>query len=268
MWHCVTGWVSVIDWKDRGVFVFTAWPLCMKALIYFETLESTHLTTRHHNPIGPSLNYTAAETSDLPYLVAFKPLLIADSPLFYPWPTVYKCCVLLPPLCFIRDHLSTTAEYCWLRTVLSVTVCVQLLRIAVCALFYPWLFVYNCCLSLTPHYFIFDHLYATVAYCSLRFVFPWPSMYNCCFSQTLHCFTRDHLCTTTAYRWLRTISSLIICIRLLLFADSVQFYPWQFLCTCRLNPCAVATFVVVDFSNQFKLYPILCRYVMDLSNVT
>jgi hypothetical protein len=120
----------------------------------FKHWKRTHLTTHCHNPIGPSLNYTAVETSDLPYLVAFKRLLIADSALFYPWPTVYKCCVLFPPLCFILGRLSTTAAYCWLRTVLSVTICVQLLLIADSALFHPWSSVCNC-----------------VAYCSLPFCF-------------------------------------------------------------------------------------------------
>jgi hypothetical protein len=114
-------------------------------------------------------------------------LLIADSALFYLWPSVYNCCVLLFLHCFIRHYLCTTAAYRWLRTVLSVTICVQLLRIAVSALFYPWLSVYICCLSLNPHCFI------------------WPSVYNYCILLFLHCFIRDYLFTTAAYRWLRTV---------------------------------------------------------------
>jgi len=224
----------------------------VKVLIYFETLESAHLTTHCHKPIGPNLNYTAVETSDLPYLVAFKRLLIADSALFYPWPTPYNSCLLLTPLCFIRGHLSTTAVYCWLRTVLSVTDCVQLLPITHSALFYPWPPEYNCCLLLTPHCFIRDRLCTTLAYYSLRSVlsvttwvqlmfiadsalfYPWQTVYNCSVLLFLHFFIRDYLCTTAAYRWLSTFipdhlyATVAYCS--LCFA-----FPWRSLYNCCLS---------------------------------
>jgi len=236
--------VSVIDWKDRGVFVYTAWSLYMKILIYFATLENTHLTTYCHNPIGPSLNYTAVLTSDLSYLVAFKRLLIADSTLFYPWPTVYKCCVLPPPLfypwpseyncsllltphCFIRDHLCTTAAYCCFCTVLSVTICVQLLLIADSAQFPPWSSACNFRVLLTP--FCFSVTIGVVqlplfADCTF---YPWPSLYKCCLSLTAHYLIPDRLYTTAAFRSLCTVLSVTIFIQLLFLADCTPFNPWS-----------------------------------------
>jgi len=121
---------------------------------------------------------------------------------------------------FSRIQATT---YRWLRTVLSVTICVQLLCIAVSALFCPWLSAYNC-LSLTPHNFIPDHLYATVTYCSLRFVFPWPPVCNCRFSLTLH------------------FLSVTIFVQMLLIADCALFNPWSSVYNCCFSltlPCFI-----------------------------
>ena len=197
---------------------------------YFGTLESTRLTTHYHNLIGPSLNYTAVETSDLPYLVAFKRLLIADSALFYPWPSEYNCCILLFLRCFIRD-------------------CVQLLLIADCTLFPPWSSVCNCRVLLTPFCFSVTIGVQLLLFADSALFYPWPSLYNC-FSLTAQYLIPGHLYATAAFRWLRTVLSVTV------------------VCTCGLILREVATLSVVDFSNQVKVYPIPCRYVMDLSNVT
>jgi hypothetical protein len=137
---------------------------------------------------------------------------IAVSALFYPWLSMYNRCLSLTQHCFTRDRLCTTVAYCSLRSVLSVATWVQLLIIADSAPFYPWPTVYNCGVLLFLHFFIRDylctttvyrwlntfipvHLYATVACCSLCFVFPWPSLYNCCLSLNPCSFIRDSLCS-------------------------------------------------------------------------
>ena len=131
--------------------------------------------------------------------------LIADSALFYPWPSVYNCCVLLFLHCFVCDYLRTTASYRWLRTISSLIICMQLSRIAHSVLFFRdhrcgataafrWLHF----LSVT----IFVQM-LLIADCAL--FNPWSSVYNCCFSLTLHCFICDHLYTTAVSRWLHTI---------------------------------------------------------------
>jgi hypothetical protein len=174
MWHCVIGWVAAIYWKDRSVFVFTAWTLKLKALRTFEMSEISHITTQCHNSEDPNLKssiFIRIQATAYRWLrtvlsvtICVQMLLIADSALFYPWPSVFRCCLSLTLHYFIHDHLCSNAAYRSPRTFLflSVTICVQLLLIADSALFYPWLSVYNCCLSLAPHYFFRDHLCTTV----------------------------------------------------------------------------------------------------------
>jgi hypothetical protein len=60
------------------------------------------------------------------------------------------------------------------------------------------------------------------------------------------------------------VLSVIICKSLRLISDSVLFYPWKSVCYSRLIPWAGATLTVV-FSNQVKVYPILCRCVMNVT---
>lgn len=109
-------------------------------------------------------------------------------------------------------NVIQATTYRLLRTVLSVTDCAQLLRIAHSALFYPWPSEYNCCLLQTSHCFMLDNLCTTAAYCCFYTVLsvtiyvqllliaysalfhPWSSVYDCCFSLTPYSFIRVSLC--------------------------------------------------------------------------